>query len=322
MSESLVSIIIPSYNSKVYLEETVTSALNQSYTFIEIIVVDDGSTDNTAELFPEFEKQGVRCFRIANGGASYARNYGLAKASGDYIQFLDADDILHESKIEKQLQLMQLSDADICYSPWIDFKVKINDYQDEFKFSRLDHNVRRSGKDLLVSFGIDNWFINTLSWLVKRELVDNAGLWDINIINNNDGEYFSRILFLAESVVCFDEHLAYYRRTPNSLGKLNSRAKINSSFISYQKIEALLAPCNDVRLISYPKRLYYMQYRRLKKTYPKLAKRAARNFDRINAPSFLSNKAYYWWFINRFGLYNGTKLYKFLQPIWSLIKRN
>lgn len=322
MSKPLVSIIIPSYNSKVYLRETINSALSQTYEFIEIILVDDGSTDGTQDLFPEFEANGITCYRIENGGASRARNFGLGKTKGDYVQFLDADDILHESKIEKQLQLMQLHDADICYVPWIDFKDSINDYQDEFKFSRLDHNVKRSGKDLMISFGMDNWFINTLSWLVKRKLVDKAGLWDNNIITNNDGEYFSRVLFFAERVVCCNENLAYYRRTPNSLGKLNSSAKINSSFESYQQIERLLAPCNDVRLMSYPKRSYYMQYKRLKKKYPKLKKRAAQNFDRLKAPSFLSNKKYYWWFISKFGLYRGTKLYKFFQPVWGLLKRN
>ncbi|MDN3492430.1 glycosyltransferase family 2 protein [Winogradskyella bathintestinalis] len=320
--QPLVSIIIPTYNSKKYLKETVNSALNQTYKLIEIIVIDDGSTDGTETMFTNFEKQGIACYRVKNGGASSARNYGLSKANGDYIQFLDADDILHESKIEKQLQLMQLHDADICYSPWIDFKVSINDYQDEFKFSRLDHGTMRTGKELMSSFGMDNWFINTLSWLVKRDIVDKAGLWDVDIINNNDGEYFSRVLFYAIRVVCCNEHLAYYRRTPNSLGKLNSVLKIEASFNSYQKIETLLCSCNDVKLMSYPKRMYYMQYKRIKKNYPNLAKRAAKNFDRIKAPSFLSKKKYYWIFINRFGLYNGTKLYTFLQPIWGLLKRN
>jgi hypothetical protein len=84
----------------------------------------------------------------------------------------------------------------------------------------------------------------------------------------------------------------------------------------------LLAPCSDIRLMSYPKRMYYMQYKRTRKNYPKLAKRAAHKFDRIQAPSFLSEQKYYWTFINWFGLYTGTKLYKLLQPFWGLLKGN
>ncbi|WP_417558700.1 glycosyltransferase family 2 protein [Mesoflavibacter zeaxanthinifaciens] len=322
MSELLVSIIIPSYNSKVYLKEAVTSALNQTYKPLEIIVVDDGSIDNTSDLFPEFESKEVRCFSIVNGGASSARNFGLSKATGDYIQFLDADDILAPTKIEKQLALMERLNADVCYTPWLNFENNICDAQKQFRFSYLDHSLNRTGKELMISFGIDNWFINTLSWLVKRTLIDKAGLWDINIINNNDGEYFSRVLFFAERVVCCNENLAYYRRTPNSLGKLNSIGKIDSSFNSYKKIETLIIPCNNINLLSYPKRLYYMQYKRIKNKYPKLAKRAAKNFDRIQAPSFLSKQKYYWWFINRFGLYKGTKVYTFLQPIWGFIRKS
>ncbi len=323
MSHPLVSIIIPSYNSKSYLKEAVASALNQSYKPIEIIVVDDGSTDNTNDLFLEFEKQGVKCFSIDNGGASNARNYGLSKATGDYIQFLDADDILAPSKIEKQLELMITHQADLSYTPWVNFKNDIIAAEKQFKFSHLDHSINRTGKELLISFGMDNWFILTVSWLVKKELIQKAGYWNPAKCPNDDGEYFSRVLFWAEQVVCCNGVLAFYRETTNdSLSKLNSETKIEASYKSYQQIEALMLTCSDISLLSYPKRLYYMQYIMVKKNYPSLAKRAALSFDRIEAPSFLSKKKYYWRFINWFGLYFGTKLYKLLQPIWGLLKGN
>ncbi|MGV8813808.1 MAG: glycosyltransferase family 2 protein [Gelidibacter sp.] len=323
MSQPLVSIIIPSYNSKSYLKEAVASALNQIYRPIEIIVIDDGSTDDTRDLFPQFETLGVKCFCINNGGASNARNYGLEKAIGDYIQFLDADDILLPSKIEKQLTLMGIHKADLCYTPWVNFNHNINDAQKKFRFLHLDHSLKRTGKELMMSYGMDNWFIPTLAWLVKKELIVKAGYWNPAKCPNDDGEYFSRVLFWAKQVVCCNEVLAYYRVTSNdSLSKLNSPEKIDASYKSFQQIEALLLTGNEISLLSYPKRLYYMQYKLVKKMHPQLAKRAARNFDRLIAPSFLSNKVYYWWFINRFGLYNGTKMYKLLQPIWGLLKRN
>ncbi|MCF1421389.1 glycosyltransferase [Mangrovimonas futianensis] len=319
-SNVLVSIIIPTFNSKNYLKQAVNSALNQTFQHIEIIVVDDGSTDGTLDLFPEFQSQGVQCYSIPNGGASNARNFGLGKATGDYFQFLDADDLLVPTKIEKQINLMQQHDADLCYSPWINFKNTLEDAQKQFRFTYLEHDQVRTGKELMISFGMENWFILTVSWLVKKSLITKAGIWDVNILNNNDGEYFSRILFWAEKVVCCNEILAYYRQLPNSLGKLNSEAKVKSSFNSYIKIEALLVDC-DPLLLSYPKRLYYMQYRRIRKRFPKLAKRAAKRFDDIRAPSFLSEKTYYWRFIQWFGLYRGAQFYNWLQPIWALKKR-
>lgn len=323
MSYPLVSIIIPSYNSEIYLQEAVASALNQSYKPIEIIVVDDGSTDGTPDLFFKFEKQGVHCFSIENGGASQARNFGLEKATGDYIQFLDADDILDASKIAKQMAYMEDHKADLCYSPWIIFENNIKDIQTQFRFSYLDHSLIRTGKQLMMSYGMDDWFILTVSWLVKKDLIEKAGYWNPAKSPNDDGEYFSRILFWANRVVCCNEILAFYRKTSNdSLSVLNSFSKINASYKSFLQIEALLRTCNDITLLSYPKRLNYMQYKLIRKKYPKLAKRAAQHFDSIQAPSFLSKKRYYWFFINRFGLYYGTKLYDLLQPLWGLILIN
>ncbi|MEM5564593.1 glycosyltransferase family 2 protein [Psychroserpens sp. AS72] len=324
MKQPLVSVIIPSYNSKAYLKDAVASALNQSYKPIEVIVVDDGSTDDTRDLFPDFEAKGVSCFYIKNGGASNARNFGLEKSSGDYIQFLDADDIIAPYKIEKQLAMMQKANADLSYVPWLYFEETINEsIKTQFRFSHIDHSKIRTGKELMISYGMENWFILTVSWLVKKELIEKAGYWNPAKCPNDDGEYFSRVLFWAKKVICSNEVLAYYRKTPSdSLSKLNSEPKIEASYKSFLQIESLLLTCLDNRLMSYPKRMFYMQYKLVKNNYPDLAKRAAHNFDRIKAPSFLGNKPYYWKFINLFGLYNGTKLYKFLQPIWRLLKRN
>ncbi|MFV0572541.1 MAG: glycosyltransferase family 2 protein [Xanthomarina gelatinilytica] len=324
MDKPLVSIIIPTYNSETYVQEAVSSAINQIYRPIEIIVVDDGSTDGTSGLFPHFEEQGVKCFRIENGGASYARNKGLEQAKGEYIQFLDADDVLVPSKIEKQLMFMQKQHADLSYTPWVDFIERPEESQNkQFRFEYLDHSKTRTGKELMLSYGMDNWFIITVAWLVKKELIEKAGYWNPAKCPNDDGEYFSRVLFWAQNVVCYNKVLAFYRKLPNdSLSKLNSEAKITASYKSFKQIEALLQTCDDKNLLSYPKRLIYMQYKLTRKRYPKLAKRAASYFDTIKAPSFLSDKKYYWWFINSFGLYYGTKIYTFLQPVWRLILRN
>jgi len=101
----LVSIIIPAYNAARFLKTTIHSVLAQTYTDWECIIVDDGSTDDTAKIATAFENTDarIRCFHKSNGGLSSARNFGLIKSRGEYIQFLDADDILFPEKLEKMI---------------------------------------------------------------------------------------------------------------------------------------------------------------------------------------------------------------------------
>lgn len=320
MENPLVSIIIPTYNSKSFLKETVNYALQQTYKNIEVILVDDGSTDGTEAYFDEFKRQAVQCFKIDNGGASNARNFGLSKSKGEYIQFLDADDLLHQNKIENQIKAMLYQKADISFTPWINFSNNINEGK-KFRFDNINYAKTRTGKELMLSFGMDNWFILPVSWLTHKKLIEKAGDWNIEISNNDDGEYFSRVLYQAEKVICIDEISAYYRVTPaDSLSKMNSINKIDDAFESYRLIAALLEKDSQTALLSYPKRLCYMQYLSIRNDFPKQAKRAAKAFDNINTDSFLSSKQKYWLLIKLFGLYKGTLLYDFLIKAIAKIK--
>jgi glycosyltransferase involved in cell wall biosynthesis len=320
MNLPLVSIIIPTFNSKQFIKETVNSALHQTYKNIEVVLVDDGSTDGTEAYFDEFQKQAVRCFKIQNGGASNARNFGLSKSKGEYIQFLDADDILHHNKIEAQIKAMLYQNAGISFTPWINFSNNVNK-GNRFRFDKINYTKTRSGKELMLSFGMDNWFMPVCCWIIHKNLIEKAGDWNINISNNDDGEYFSRVLFYAEKVICIDEILAYYRVMPtNSLSKMNSMHKIDDAFESYRLITALMATNSEPALLSYPKRLYYMQFLMIRTGFPEQAKRAAKVFDSINADFFLRSKQKYWFLIELFGLYKGTLLYDFLIKITAKIK--
>ena len=99
----LVSILIPTYNAEKWISDTIKSALNQTWPHKEIIVVDDGSTDSTLQIASEFESKSVKILTQENMGACAARNKALVFAGGDYIQWLDADDLLARDKIAQQL---------------------------------------------------------------------------------------------------------------------------------------------------------------------------------------------------------------------------
>ncbi|MBS7231898.1 glycosyltransferase family 2 protein [Flavobacterium psychroterrae] len=105
---SLVSIIIPTFNRENLIKETLESILFQSYTNWECIIVDDGSTDNTVEVVREFIKNDSRFsfYNLEHKGVSYARNHALSKIKGEFVQFLDSDDLLHENKIKESLSVL------------------------------------------------------------------------------------------------------------------------------------------------------------------------------------------------------------------------
>jgi glycosyltransferase involved in cell wall biosynthesis len=100
----LVSILIPSYNSEKWVSATIESALSQTWAKKEIVIVDDGSTDKSLQIAKKYESKLVKVITQKNGGAAVARNKALEYAQGDYIQWLDADDLLAPDKIEKQLE--------------------------------------------------------------------------------------------------------------------------------------------------------------------------------------------------------------------------
>lgn len=302
----MVSVIIPTYNSKQYLTETVNSVLSQTYTPIDIIIVNDGSTDGTEVLFPNFEKQGITCYTQKNQGASAARNFGLSIAKGDYIQFLDADDILHPEKIERQVKAMEKQDADLSFTFWGNFS-KSPALAKPFQFNQrgINYNEISTGKSVLRSFGMNNWVIITVAWLVRKDLILKAGYWNLDVLGNDDGEYFSRILMWAGKVVPIEKELAYYRLSDGqTLSSVNSLEKAVSALNSWKLIHALLLNSNDNNLLAMPKRGFFVTYLMTRKKYPKIAKEAAKQFDRIDVPCYF-DKWKLFRVIKYTGLYRG-----------------
>jgi glycosyltransferase involved in cell wall biosynthesis len=114
-SQPLVSVVIPCFNSASSVSDAISSALLQTYTAVEVIVVDDGSTDSSPVVIRSFGAS-VRCAATARRGAGAARNLGLAMASGDLIQFLDADDVLHPDKLSRQVPELLKSGTDLVFS--------------------------------------------------------------------------------------------------------------------------------------------------------------------------------------------------------------
>ena len=116
---TVISIIIPAHNAVAYIHEALDSVLNQTYPDIEIIVVNDGSTDETESVVQEYVARfpnKVRLYSQKNKGQASARNVGIRNSYGAYIAFLDADDTWMSEKLEQQMRILKMSGADICYA--------------------------------------------------------------------------------------------------------------------------------------------------------------------------------------------------------------
>jgi len=205
----LVSILIPAYNAHEWIAETIESALAQSWAAKEIIVVDDGSNDQTVEIAKRYAAKDVQVVTQANQGAAVARNTAYAHAQGDYIQWLDADDVLDPHKVENHVCRIQngLGPWTLLSGAWGHFiyrqsKVRFVETPLWADLTPVEWLTRKMGLNL---------HMQTDNWLVSRELTDAAGPWDARLFRDNDGEYFSRVILASDGVQFLPEAKSYYR---------------------------------------------------------------------------------------------------------------
>lgn len=230
MPEPLVSIIIPVYNAEKYLAETITSALAQTWPNIEVIVIDDGSVDNSLAIAKKFKADNVRIFSQENKGASAARNLGLKEAKGKYIQFLDADDMISQDKIAAQVETLEKEPGKIAACSIAMFTD--GNYHIDSSLSQRDEPFIYSTNDV-VDFLIDLYggyktrgsMIGIHSWLVPADIIQKSGPWNERLTVDDDGEFFCRVVLNSAGIVKTGG-LCYYRRFVAD--KKNLSARIDS----------------------------------------------------------------------------------------------
>ena len=227
----LVSILIPCYNSEQWLAETIESALAQTWKNLEIIIVEDGSTDHSLAVAKSFESSMVKVFSQENQGASAARNNALKECQGDFIQYLDADDLLAPDKIELQLQLLQKNPTSnvVASGEWARFYH--NPQEALFIPQSLWQNM--PAVDWLVCAWENHLMMHPGAWLVPRKISDKAGIWNEDLSLNDDGEYFARVILASEGVKFCQGAKTYYRSgNAGSLSGTKSAKARQSEFLS------------------------------------------------------------------------------------------
>jgi glycosyltransferase involved in cell wall biosynthesis len=210
----LVSILIPAYNSEEWIVDTIRSAIAQTWERKEIIVVDDGSKDRTADVARRFSSKQLAVVSIANGGAAAARNHALRLSQGDYIQWLDADDLLAPDKIERQLAALPEADTTriLLSSSWAYFNFR--PHRARFIPTSLWHDL--SPVEWLLRKMRENLHMQTATWLTSRELAEAAGAWDTRLLSDDDGEYFCRVLLASQGTRFVPDAKLFYRITPSN----------------------------------------------------------------------------------------------------------
>lgn len=219
--KGLVSILIPAFNAGKTIASTLRSAIAQTWENKEIIVVDDGSKDDTLSIARSFESQGVRVVTQANQGAAAARNRAFLECRGDYIQWLDADDLLSPNKVEAQMRVLRGKDV-LLSSGWAEFLHRPKHAR--FVPSPLWADLQPA--DWLVRKLSLNLHMQTATWLVSRELTEAAGPWDTRLMVDDDGEYFCRVLLASSGVQFVPGPGVYYRSSGvSSLSYIDRSAK-------------------------------------------------------------------------------------------------
>ncbi len=234
MTSNFVSVIMPTHDSAPWIEDSINSVLRQTWTDLELIVVDDGSTDDSQAICaPLLVDPRVRWIRQVKSGAAVARNRGLQEARGRWIQFIDSDDLLAPDKIAQQMTRAVVGGDRTLYSGlW-----------GRFRSDPASWTPDRS--ELLVD-GLEpiDWLVRKYSgysmialhaWLIPRAIIDREGVWDETLTRNDDGEFIDRLVLGAERVEYVPEAGCYYRAGHRKgISRSQSRSHAESAARSIQ----------------------------------------------------------------------------------------
>ena len=236
-----ISVIVPIYNAEDYLDESLNSIVNQSFRDLEIIFVDDGSTDNTLERLNEYAEKDnrIQVYSQENQGPGGATNTGLDKATGKYIYLMDADDIIDLSALGELHSIMEEKDVDMVIFPTIDYDEDTGTYSkpEYFSMSELNELVGdnvfnwRDIGDLIFKISVTPW-----SKLYKHEIIKKShARFSLNLIYH-DNPFFWEVLFNTERLFFYNKFL--YTRRVHSASCTNSHDERNIDTIKINNLVA------------------------------------------------------------------------------------
>ncbi len=257
-----VSIVIPVYNAEKYLNECINSILNQTYANMEILLIDDGSTDKSSSICDMYcqKYKDIIVYHLNNGGVSKARNYGIEKATGEFIIFVDSDDIIDKYMVEKMVFAIKEKSVDlaICGYKYL--------YKNEIINSKIKHNgymtIEQAKREIFLPDSIKGYSVNKI---YKREvLLENNIRFEEKIKICEDMLFVFKYIHHINKIYVVNDDLYYYRMRKTSA----SNQGVESDLTVFEALKSIYKL--DNRAIEYSKGFYcflYFKYLRvLKKT--------------------------------------------------------
>jgi glycosyltransferase involved in cell wall biosynthesis len=233
VSEPLVSILIPAFNAERWIGPALESALGQTWSATEVIVVDDGSDDETLAVLKRHASDRLRVVRQDRRGQSAAENRALKEAQGDFIQYLDADDLLSPAKVARQMSRLAEAPSCVASGEWARFYDDPGDARFECEAVWRDLPAEEwlveawTGGEPMMQAGI---------WLIPRAVAEQAGPWDETLSLINDFDYFTRVLLASDGVrFCEGARLFYRSGNPESLASRRSARAWRSALRSLRQ---------------------------------------------------------------------------------------
>ena len=226
--DPLVSIVIPCHNAAPWLAATIASARAQTWARKEIVLIDDGSTDESGEIARRLAASDMKVVRQENKGPCAALNAGLRIAQGDFIEYLDADDLLDPQKISIQVgRLRGLAPGWMASCSWARFQTA----PQEAAFAPEAVWKDLAPVDWIVTSWSGGGMIHGAAWLTPRSVVDAAGPWNESLTLINDLEYFCRLVLCSAGVAFCQDARTYYRsNVRGSMSRRTSRSAWESAF--------------------------------------------------------------------------------------------
>ncbi|MGN0811934.1 MAG: glycosyltransferase family 2 protein [Candidatus Coproplasma sp.] len=221
----LISVIVPVYNGEKYIQKCIESIQKQTFSKIEIIIVDDGSTDNTKNICNNFINldERVKYYYITNSGVSKARNYGLMHAQGDFISFVDSDDWIDADMLEVLLSTLLTNNADFSYCFAYDYPCECNG--EVFLIDPHNYNF------------IDDYMNVYTVWasLFKRNIVNNI-FFDSSLCIGEDSLYRAQVIYNSSLIACVKKKMYHYITHDNSAWHSSFKPQKLSEFESWKRI--------------------------------------------------------------------------------------
>jgi glycosyltransferase involved in cell wall biosynthesis len=214
----VISVIIPAFNAQETILEAILSVQNQTFSDLEIIVVNDGSNDHTLDILQKILEPRLKIFSCVNSGVSAARNYGISQATSDFIAFLDADDLWTSDKLELQLEALRINPkAGLAYS-WVLYK-----FESE-RDSYIDASNSFEGKvyaDLLIK----NFVQSGSNPLIHKKIIDSIGCFDPELKTCEDWDFYLRVAAKWDFALVRKAQIIYRQSSTSLTSKINLMEK-------------------------------------------------------------------------------------------------